>query len=428
MKVALCAVPMLGHLMPLLPYASELLRRGHTVTIFHDADPKYRRKIEQCGLGACESVTYSSENMKLSGPIFESFQSHYSSSPENKPDVIVYDFFAVDAADAADALGVPAVGVFPNPRSINPWAASQEEQASIKWALWCAVFCKGMEAVLARVLWVNRAWTRRSRSLPMLQEQDLYPSPYMPRPIIGCTSPAIEFPNLPSAPLFHMVGPALPDVADPIDDDLSAWLDVQDKPIVYVAFGTMFHHTVKSVRKLEADLLSLDVAVVWSLPDKDQANLLSTEFPSHWRVRTFSPQVSLFRSGKVSAFVTHCGSNSVAEALLCGVPMICCPGMADQPANASRLAKAGVGFIAKKGKTAAALKQLLDNLARVTHKSKELAYELESHKGAQQAATLIETIAREGATERLYSGPRRWPWWPVALLLTVLPTLLAIFL
>lgn len=262
----------------------------------------------------------------------------------------------------------------------------------------------------------------------MLPEQDIYPSPYMPRPIIGCTSPAIEFSNLPAAPLFHMVGPALPDVVDPIDDDLSVWLDVQDKPIVYVAFGTIFHHTIESVRKLEADLLSVDVAVVWSLPEKDQANLLTTDFPPHWRVSAFSPQVSLFQSGRVAAFVTHCGSNSVAEALLCGVPMVCCPGMADQPANASRLAKAGVGCIAKSGKTAVALKELLDNLARFTQRSKGLAEELKSHEGAQQAVALIETIADEGVTERLYSGPRRLSWWPLSLLLTTLPILLAILL
>jgi UDP:flavonoid glycosyltransferase YjiC (YdhE family) len=252
----------------------------------------------------------------------------------------------------------------------------------------------------------------------------------MPRPIIGFSSPAIEFPKLPPTSLYHMVGPALTDHADPIGDDLAAWLDVQDKSIVYVAFWTMFHYTAKSVRKLEADLLSLDVAIVWSLPEKNQANLLTTEFPPHWTVRTFSPQVSLFKSGQISVFVAHYGSNSVAEALLCGVPMVCCPaGMADQPANASRLARAGVGFIAKKGETATALKELLNNLARVNERSKELVKELESHKGAQQAATLIETISREGDTERMYSGPRRWPWWPVALLFTMLlPTLLAIFL
>lgn len=423
----MCTVPMLGHLAPLLPYAAELLARGHDVEIFHHADPKYRRKIEQCGLSACESITYADN--KWGDALFESVLSRYSNNNKKPPDVVVFDFFAVDAADAADALGIPSVGIFPNPRSINPWAASRDEQQGLRWRLWRNTVCKGAEAILARALWCKRAKSRWDRSLPMLPEQDIYPSPYMPRPILGSSSPAIEFDDLPPAPLYHMLGPALPDVADTVDDELSTWLDAQDKPIVYVAFGTMFHHTLESVRKLEAELLKLDVAVVWSLPAKDQSNLVQEELPSHWKVASFFPQVSLFRSGQVASFITHCGSNSVYEALLCGVPMVCCPGFADQPANASRLARAGVGVIPRKGDVAVALRELLDDLSSVTTRSKALAQELESHKGAQRGATMIENIAQEGSVfDTMYRGPGRWPWWPPALISATLMVLLAVFL
>ena len=424
----MCTVPMLGHLAPLLPYAAELLARGHTVEIFHHADPKYRRKIEQCGLGACESITYDDKNWGKA--LFESVKARYSSSNNNNnnkpPDIVVFDFFAVDAADAADALGVPSVGIFPNPRSVNPWAATRDEQQGLRWTLWRNTVCKGAEAVLARALWCKRAKSRWDRSLPMLPEQDIYPSPCMPRPIIGSSSPAIEFDDLPPAPLYHMVGPALPDVADSVDDELSTWLDAQDKPIVYVAFGTMYSHTVASVQKLEAELLKLDVAVVWSLPAKDQSNLIQEKVPAHWKVASFFPQVSLLQSGQVAIFITHCGSNSVYEALLCGVPMVSCPGFADQPANASRLARAGVGVISRKGEVAVALKELLDNLSSMTTRSKTLAKELESHKGAQRGATLIENIAQEGsALDKMYRGPGRWPWWPPALVSATLVFLFA---
>jgi UDP:flavonoid glycosyltransferase YjiC (YdhE family) len=422
LEVSLCTVPMLGHLMPLLPYAAELLRRGHAVTIFHEGDPKYRRLIEQCGLEACESVVYNSPSQLQSDGLYESLQSHYHN--KNKPDVVVYDFFAVDAADAADYMGVPAVGVFPNPRSINPWAATNEQQASLLWSLWCRTVCTGMEAVLARLLWCQRARTRWSRSLPILREQDLYPSPYMPRHIIGCTSAALEFPNLPRAPLFHMVGPALPGRANPIPADLQAWLDAQgDKPIIYVAFGTMFRHTVASVRKLEAELASLDVAVLWSLPAQHHAALQQHPRPSHWRVEPFVPQVSLLRSGRLAAFVTHCGSNSVYEALLCGIPMVCCPGMADQPANAVRPVRAGVGVIAKKGQVGRALRQLLEQQTEMSRSAQALAVELESQQGAQGAANVIEKIAHEGAVGPLTTA-RRWPWWPLPILATLLCILL----
>eukprot|EP00058_Branchiostoma_floridae_P017198 XP_002602686.1 hypothetical protein BRAFLDRAFT_210219 [Branchiostoma floridae] len=46
---------------------------------------------------------------------------------------------------------------------------------------------------------------------------------------------------------------------------------------------------------------------------------------------------------KTRAFVTPAGSNSVYEALHHGVPMVCLPLSADQPANAARVAARGLG-------------------------------------------------------------------------------------
>jgi UDP:flavonoid glycosyltransferase YjiC (YdhE family) len=341
---------------------------------------------------------------------------------------VVYDFFAVDAADAADALGVPSVGIFPNPRSINPWAANRKEQQSLRWYLWRNVVCKGVEAILARAICCKRAISRWRRSLPMLPEQDIYPSPFMPRQIIGSSSPLIEFDDLPAAPIYHMVGPALLDTVDSIEDSLATWLNAQDKPIIYVAFFTMFSHTAESVRKLEADLLKLYVAVVWSLPGKDQANFAQEKLPSHWKVESFFPQVSLFKSGLIAGFVTHCGSNSVYEALLCGIPMVCSPGFADQPANASRIARLAVGVIAKNGEVADALQELMNNLPAMSLRSRELAKELEAHHGAKRGASLIENIAQDGFDKKSLLGPGRWPWWPPALISTALLLLLVFVL
>ena len=41
--------------------------------------------------------------------------------------------------------------------------------------------------------------------------------------------------------------------------------------------------------------------------------------------------------------MTHGGMNSVSEALVCGVPMVVIPFMADQPTNARRIQELGLG-------------------------------------------------------------------------------------
>ena len=282
-----------------------------------------------------------------------------------------------------------------------------------------------MEAILARILWIGRNYQRWKRKLPMLSEQDVYPSPYMTRHILGCTSPTIEFPSLPNAPLFHMVGPAAvpPNDSEAIDQDLQNWLQIQrhssKRRIIYVAFGTMYKYTKERVRHLEKELMKLeDVAVIWSLPQENQA-YLKCEPPEHWYVRQFFPQVSLFENGTIDAFVTHCGSNSVYEALLSGVPMVCCPSFADQPANATRLARIGVAEIAaRKGNVAEALHQLLDDdiYNKIRETSTTIADQLKSNDAAAHAATLIENVVRgKMDDDDVEAKKQRLPWWPVFL-------------
>ena len=448
--VAFVTVAMMGHVMPMIPYAQELIHRGHSVTFFHPNQEKYRKKLEECGLSKATSVQYDASDTKkmalydvvknyyytqhydkesassFSSSNQDQANNNYNIDKKELPDVLVFDFFAVDATDAADELGIPSVGVFPNPRSINPWAASIEEQESLQWKVW-GKLCDLVEGLmLARILWCIRSWKRYSRSLPLLPEQDVYPSKYMPRPQIGCASSELEL--RPScSPRYHLVGPSLPTKTGTIGRELNQWMqDQTNKPIVYVAFGTMMKYTAERIQLLERQLLDLgdNVAVLWSLPKEYQC-FLKNHHRENWKIESFVPQVALLESGKIGAFVTHCGSNSVNEAILCGVPMVCCPGSADQPANATRLARAGVGIIARKGipGVGVALTQLLDNLAEITQRSKTLAKKLQSEGGAEKAAGIIEEVARERPQPALTGG--RISLWP---LLIAIPTFIALML
>ena len=200
------------------------------------------------------------------------------------------------------------------------------------------------------------------------------------------------------------------------------WLNAAQRSqrrIVYVAFGTMYKYTESIVQQLEKEFMNLgdDVAIIWSLPKPYQRWLSQhqSELPSHWYVESFLPQVALLQSSKVDVFVTHCGSNSVYEALLSGVPMICCPGMADQPANAARLARIGVGIIARDGRVGEALNRLLNVYDNFRSRSSNIASQLNSNDSAAHAATLIEQIAR-GEIDDIEKAKIRMPWWPAFLL------------
>jgi len=236
-----------------------------------------------------------------------------------------------------------------------------------------------------------------------------------------------------------MVGPALTASVEPVGADLDRWLAAQSergRTIVYVAFGSEYQYTPEIVRTLEDELSGRrdDAAFLWSLPEKYQPHLSRREEDGgetdsgvagdahadhhHFlRVESHLPQVALFRTGKIDAFVTHCGSNSVCEALLSGVPMVCCPRKADQPGNAVRLARKGVGVIARNGiaGVGAALDELLGGrLGAMKADSDELSRVLRSGEGgggAERAASVIEGMIahRPTSSARVGSVNRRMP-------------------
>lgn len=427
MEIAFATVDMMGHMIPLLPYVEVLLQRGHSVTFFHHENPKYRRLLESCGLEACTSVTFS-----------ETFNSYdcvkeYYSSNQQQCHVVVWDFFATDAADAADSLGIPNIGVFPNLAiTINPWAATASEQQTWKWRMWTSAIIPAFEQILSRLLWMKRSYKRWSRGLAIFWEQDIYPvNRYdMPRKMIGTTTPELEWNSFENTN-FTMVGPSLPSKTESLTNELEQWMKEQEQKrktrFIYVAFGSMKKLTARDVTILREQLTEVvekhdDVAVLWSLKSDSSSSLLLPSVDDI-RIQSYVPQQALFRTGKVSAFVTHCGANSVMEAILEGIPMIGCPGFADQPGNAARLSRLGVARIAKNYHgVAQAIQEVLQDQDCLT-KSQTLSQSVRTHGGAERAATLVEEMVRRPTLEKeVTKNVRRrssWLLWGLVLSSTV---------
>jgi len=85
-----------------------------------------------------------------------------------------------------------------------------------------------------------------------------------------------------------------------------------------------------------------EALIVVSLgPQKDALGDL--DVPPNAICAPFVPQVDVLKAG-VDLFLTHGGQNSFTEALASSVPLVVCPGFGDQPVNAQKAERIGVGL------------------------------------------------------------------------------------
>ncbi|KAJ3694762.1 hypothetical protein LUZ60_000139 [Juncus effusus] len=134
--------------------------------------------------------------------------------------------------------------------------------------------------------------------------------------------------------------------------EISAWLDSRQKgSVLYVSFGSIATLTATQAALIASALERSGVSFIWVMSE-DTIPDGFTEKNSHngMVIRGWAPQVAILRHQSVGYFLTHCGWNSVLEAVAAGVAMLAWPMTADQFINARLVVEeAGVAVRAWEG-------------------------------------------------------------------------------
>lgn len=160
----------------------------------------------------------------------------------------------------------------------------------------------------------------------------------------------------------YAVGPLLlAEAPEPIPDTLEAWLTSGgDKPVVYLSLGSHFCGKFISRESVTNLLKGLQLSGCRCLAVMRQAKedgqeeddldrcIAQGEEDGWLRTISWAPQRALLAHPAVNAFVSHCGSNSVAESLQAGKPIVCLPFFHDQYFLADALVEQGAGIRLKK--------------------------------------------------------------------------------
>ncbi|MBD0303742.1 MAG: glycosyltransferase family 1 protein, partial [Tolypothrix sp. T3-bin4] len=138
--------------------------------------------------------------------------------------------------------------------------------------------------------------------------------------------------------------------------------------------------------------------VLWSLP-KNQQHILPA-LPSSFRVEDFVPQQAVLSHPTVRAFVSHCGMNSINEALCWGKPILGLPFFGDQHYNAARIVDLGVALKLDKqhfdsGEVSRKINELFSNTT-YTEAAHRMSVLLKSTGGLDKAADIVETTLAQG--------------------------------
>ena len=119
--------------------------------------------------------------------------------------------------------------------------------------------------------------------------------------------------------------------------------------VVLFSFGSLANTTKMGERKRAAFLTAFsrlsDYEFVYKCDDADEL-MSSSEgvvVPANVHLFKWVPQVEMLHHPKLKAFITHCGLNSLTEAVTAGVPMVGVPIFGDHHYTASIVQSKGLG-------------------------------------------------------------------------------------
>ncbi|KAJ4806369.1 Glycosyltransferase [Rhynchospora pubera] len=133
------------------------------------------------------------------------------------------------------------------------------------------------------------------------------------------------------------------------------WLDSQPKgKVVFLCFGSMGGFPLDQIKQIAIGLENSGQRFLWVVKvnvNMDPRNIFNTSMAEFeldqilpegfldrtkdrgMVVKTWAPQIQVLHHESVGGFVTHCGWNSILEAVTAGKPMVCWPLYAEQRLN-----------------------------------------------------------------------------------------------
>ncbi|KAJ4963912.1 hypothetical protein NE237_023851 [Protea cynaroides] len=216
-------------------------------------------------------------------------------------------------------------------------------------------------------------------------------------PLIKAITDGLCVPDAPTPPVY-CVGPLIASTENregiTVNQCIS-WLDSQpSQSVVFLCFGSGGVFSTAQVREIAIGLEKSGQRFLWvvrnpvsddnnkhysvEIKEPDLEALLPEGFLDRNKerglvVKCWAPQVEVLNHKSVGGFVTHCGWNSVLEAVFAGVPMVAWPLYAEQHMNKA--------FLVEEMKLAMSMEKSVDGLVSAAEVENKIRALMECEEG-----------------------------------------------
>lgn len=383
-KIVFLSIPAYGHTNPTLGVVRELLARGHQVW-YYSYSPM-EQQIRQSGAQFVSCDAYDPQ-LHLS----EADSARLSSDLAFSTHLITEMTLALDSAILRDMEALAPDCIVGD--SVAFWAKLIAQKLDIPYVCSCTTFAfncysahilpqqGSLFSLLKALLASGKDCKRlRARGYPVKNALSIISNSNDTRTIVY-TSPQLQPCAETFSDLYHFVGVSLRPVEEP--------LPASPLPTLFISLGTVLNRQPQFYRRCLEALGGQNLRVLMAVgSDCDPAELGT--IPENFLIRQRFDQLAALQVSQ--GFLTHCGMNSVNEALHFGVPLLLYPQTPEQAGVATRVEQLGAGF--PLGEVSVenlrrSVERLLSD-ASLRQKAQQLSQGFQALGGAKAAADVIE--------------------------------------
>lgn len=389
-KIAFFCIPAHGHTNPTLEVVRELVRRGNEVRYY--SYDMVKEKIEATGATFISCDSYDPQ-MKLGPGDAERISTDIAFSTTLlvnmtlamdealigemarwAPDCIVSDSMAIWGKLAAFKLGVPFMS------SVTTFAFNRYSSRIMKQSV------SQLFKMLFAVPKANKQLKRlKKKGYPVNNVLSIIENDNDTNAIVY-TSPEFQPFSETFSDKYTFVGPSI--------RELEHIPERPERKTVYISLGTVINSRPDFYRNCMKALEQSEYDVILSVGAETDPNTLGT-IPDHVTVAQSVNQIEVLHQADV--FLTHCGMNSVNEALYYKVPLVLFPQTVEQGGVAYRVNELGAGVYLRDDKPESIKSGVLEVLKNNSYRlaAEKISEGFRRCGGARLAADKIEALCKQ---------------------------------